>query len=356
MCQSLKSKKARSSLSPHLLASAALIYMVHCCPNFTVYIKIRLTVSPEYLGGPNVCPTSPHPITGEQVPVTFGHEFSGVVEEVGEGVTKYKKGDPVIVEPIIYDRTCGACRAGQINCCYQNGFVGLTGYGGGLSEHVVLDESFLYHLPKDISLEIGALVEPLAVAWHAVDMAEMKGGESVLVLGGGPIGIATILVLKARGIKKVICSEVSPKRKEYVKQFGADYVVDPTKEDLVKRCKELCEDQGPHVVFDAAGVQSGLDQAIDAVRARGLVVNIAVWESKANLNVNKLVFKEKKYLGVATYVKGDYEGVMDAISSGKLKPEGMITKKIKLDEVEKEGFQALIKDKSEVKILVEVDG
>lgn len=81
----------------------------------------------EYLGGPNICPTTPHPITKENVPLTFGHEFSGIVEEIGEGVINYKKGDRVVIQPIIYDKTCGACVAGQINCCYKNGFIGLSG-------------------------------------------------------------------------------------------------------------------------------------------------------------------------------------------------------------------------------------
>ena len=81
----------------------------------------------EYLGGPSLCPTSPHPITGEKVPITFGHEFSGIVEEVGEGVTKVKAGDRVCVQPIIYDGDCVACEEGLINCCWSNGFVGLSG-------------------------------------------------------------------------------------------------------------------------------------------------------------------------------------------------------------------------------------
>lgn len=82
----------------------------------------------EYLGGPSLCPSStPHPITGETVPLTFGHEFSGTVEEIGEGVTKVVIGDHVAVQPIIYDGTCGACLAGNINCCWQNGFIGLSG-------------------------------------------------------------------------------------------------------------------------------------------------------------------------------------------------------------------------------------
>jgi len=311
----------------------------------------------EYLGGPNLCPTTPHPITKETVPITFGHEFSGIVEEVGQGVVEYRKGDRVVIQPIIYDNTCGACKAGQINCCYKNGFIGLSGYGGGLADYIVLDEGYLYHLPDNVSLEVGALIEPLAVAWHAVNMSNFKKGDSVLILGGGPIGLAVLQTLKVKGADKVIVSEVAQRRKEFAKEFGADYILDPSKDNIVERCRELCEDQGVHIVFDAAGVQAGLDQAVDAVRARGVIVNIAVWEKPCTIDVNKLVFKERKYLGIATYVNGDFQEVMDAISEGKMKPEKMITKRIKLNEVEEQGFNTLIHDKAnQVKVLVEVGG
>jgi threonine dehydrogenase-like Zn-dependent dehydrogenase len=109
----------------------------------------------EYLDGPVLCPETPHPITGEKVPLTMGHEFSGTVEAVGNDITNYKPGDRVVVQPIIYDGTCGACKAGQINCCYSNGFIGLSGFGGGLAEHIVVRESFLYHLPDNVPLDIG---------------------------------------------------------------------------------------------------------------------------------------------------------------------------------------------------------
>lgn len=111
----------------------------------------------EYIGGPNLCPTeaNPHPITGETVPLTFGHEFSGVIEELGEGVSdKWKVGDRVCVQPIIYDGECGACQDGLPNCCDKNGFVGLSGWGGGLSDHVVVPEYAVYSIPDNVPLDV----------------------------------------------------------------------------------------------------------------------------------------------------------------------------------------------------------
>lgn len=326
------------------------------------------------------------------MPITFGHEFSGTIEEIGEGITKVKVGDRVCVQPIIYDGTCGACKEGLINCCASNGFVGLSGkppvitcacplltvlpgWGGGMSDHVVVPEYAVYKVPDNVSLEVAgklssdrnlcshvdvtftALVEPLAVGWHAVNLSEYKPGQISLILGGGPIGLAVIQALKARGENTVIVSEISSKRKQYAKDFGADYVLDPTKDDIVKRCIEIGNNQGVHVVYDAAGVQAGLNQAVRAVRARGTIVNIALWEHDSLITPNLFNFRERKYIGVATYQEGDFQAVIDAISEGRMKPEGMITKRIKLTEVVEEGFQALIHDKeNQVKILVEAAG
>ena len=217
-----------------------------------------------------------------------------------------------------------------------------------------------------------ALVEPLAVAWHAVNISPLKSGDSVLVLGGGPIGLAVIQALKIKGAEKIIVSEMAPKRKEFAKYFGADFVLDPSKDDIVARVREICDGKGAHIAFDCAGVQAGLDQAILSIRARGTLVNIAVWEKSATIIPNQLVFRERKYMGITTYVKGDFQDVIDDIASGeliqqvlshktdfvagKLKPESMITKKIKMDEVEEEGYKALINDKdNQVKILIEID-
>ncbi|KAF6236211.1 hypothetical protein HO173_005841 [Letharia columbiana] len=319
------------------------------------YVGICGTDLHEYLGGANIMPTVPHPITNEKVPLTLGHEFSGVVEEVGEGVYDIKVGAKVTIQPIIYDGTCGACRDGYINCCDNNGFVGLSGWGGGLSEHVVVPRKAVYEIPENVSMEVAALVEPLAVAWHAVNISPFKKGDSVLILGGGPIGLAVIQTLKARGAEKIIVSEMAPRRMEFAKKFGAHYVLDPSKDDVVARVKEICDGRGVNVAFDAAGVQAGLDQAIQAIRARGTLVNIAIWEKTATITPNWLCFRERKYMGVATYQEGDFQDVLDAISSGKLQPASMITRKIQMDEVEEKGFKALVNDKdNHVKILVEV--
>jgi len=179
---------------------------------------------------------------------------------------------------------------------------------------------------------------------------------TALILGSGPIGLSVILALKARGHGRIIVSEVSAQRKSFAREFGADIILDPTKEDIVARCKELCDNQGVHVVYDCAGVQAGLDQAVQAVRARGQVVNIAIWEKPCTITPNLFNFKERSYLGVATYQAGDFQQVLDAISSGRMRPEGMITKKIKLNEVVEEGFMSLVNDKdNQVKILVQAN-
>lgn len=216
------------------------------------------------------------------------------------------------------------------------------------------------------------MIEPLAVAWHSVKISPLKKGDKVLVLGGGPIGLAVIQCLKAKGAQTIIASEVAPRRKDFAKEFGANHVLDPTKDDIVARVREICGGVGADVAFDAAGVQSGLNQALKAIRAQGTLVNIAVWEKPAQLQMNDLVFRERKYVGVTTYVAGDFKEVLDAIASGKsrsdlirrraddtmtgtLQPEPMITGVIGMGEVEEKGFRALIEEKDKnVKILVKV--
>ncbi|KIX00521.1 uncharacterized protein Z518_10661 [Rhinocladiella mackenziei CBS 650.93] len=300
---------------------------------------------------------SPHPVTEESMPIAIGHEFSGEVVEIGskaKNPSSLKVGDKVAVQPTICCFSCGPCKEGYINCCDSAGFVGLSGGGGGMSDFVCIDPQFVFKLPDHIPLDVGALVEPLAVAWHAVDQYPIKEGDQALVMGAGPIGLGVIQCLKARGAKTIIVVEIAKERQNFAKQFGATHLIDPRKDDVVKRSKEICHGQGPHLALDAAGVPASIKSAALSVRARGTVVNLAIWEKEIPFQPNNLVFGEKKYLAILGYLKEDFVGVIKALDNGSLKPEGMITSKIKIDRVVQDGYRALIDEKDKhVKILVD---
>jgi 2-desacetyl-2-hydroxyethyl bacteriochlorophyllide A dehydrogenase len=265
----------------------------------------------------------------------------------------------VAVQPSIYCGACPACNLGAENACPSGGFVGLSGYGGGMSDEVVLPAEACHPLPSNIGLDIGALVEPLAVAWHAVDSSPIAEyttkGPNCLVLGGGPIGLAVCQVLQARGANKVIMSEVSAKRQSFARQLGASNVMDPRQYDIVAASSQLCDGAGPDIVFDCAGVPQSLETACKAVKVRGSIVNVAIWENSVPFNPNWLVFREAKYSAVLGYQKKDYEGVIEALADGRLKPEKMITARIALDDLVEEGYGALQGEKEKhVKVLIDM--
>ena len=236
-------------------------------------------------------------LTGESIPIPLGHEFSGIIEAVGEGVTHVKPGDKCAVIPTIYDGDCRNCTAGMPNCCDRFGFIGLSGWGGGMSEYTSCPKDCVFPLPADFPLDVGALVEPLAVGWHAVATSPYENGDAVLVLGGGPIGLAVVLALLGKGCKNIMVAEVSKRRRQFAKEFGAHHVIDPTSSDVVEEVKRLTNGKGADVAFDAAGVQVAVYSAIKAIRARGTLVNIALWGNKeVSLNMVDMLFGERRYM------------------------------------------------------------
>jgi (R,R)-butanediol dehydrogenase/meso-butanediol dehydrogenase/diacetyl reductase len=307
----------------------------------------------EYLDGPIFAPTeeSPHPITGESVPVTLGHEFAGVVAEVGAGVSGTRVGDKVVVEPYIICGRCDACRNGRYNVCATLGFVGLSGYGGGFSQYVVAEERWIHPL-GELGTDVGALVEPLAVAYHAVKLSRVQPAHTALVFGAGPIGLVTTAALKAVGVEQVIVAEPADVRKQKAGGAGADHVLDPTRTDVTAEVMELTDGRGADVSFECAGIDAVLRSAIRSTRAGGTVVNVAIWGHEASVAMNDLVFREVTVVGSLAYA-GDHPATIEMVASGKVDPFQFITGRIGLDDIVTSGFEELINNKEEnVKILV----
>jgi threonine dehydrogenase-like Zn-dependent dehydrogenase len=218
------------------------------------------------------------------------------------------------------------------------------------------------------------LVEPLSVAWHAVSRSPLQDDDTVLIVGAGPIGLAIVQVLKARGIKTIIVVEISAQRREFARTFGASHTLNPKEVDAIVEIRAITGDyRGASIAFECSGVQAGLDTAMAGLRVRGTAVIVSLWEKKPTIDAFvDIVLGEKHVTGAAIYDSGDFNAVIEAIASGrsnpllldtranssfqgKIKPQPMITSKIPMDLVAEKGFRALINERDKhVKILVDI--
>ncbi|MEO7751998.1 MAG: 2,3-butanediol dehydrogenase [Terracoccus sp.] len=307
----------------------------------------------EYLDGPIFIPAKghPHPLTHEEEPVTMGHEFSGTVSALGEGVTDLAVGEHVVVEPYVVCGTCAPCLSGRYNLCTSMGFIGLAGGGGGLSEKIVVDRRWV-HPVGDIPLDEAALIEPLSVGHHAFTRSGARRGDVALVGGAGPIGLLLSAVLKAEGLT-VIVSELSELRKARARSTGvADHVLDPSIEDVAARVLEITEGRGADVCFECSSVNAVLDQLLVAVKPGGVVVNVSIWSHPASIDMQALVLKEIDLRGTIAYA-GDHPATIRLVQDGKIDLAPFITARIPLERLVEDGFRTLIEHKeSAVKILV----
>lgn len=304
----------------------------------------------EYAAGPIFIPVGkPHPISGEQAPIIMGHEFAGEVVEIGEKVTRVKVGDRVAIEPILSPNKDGAYQMERYNLTPLLGFHGLSGGGGGFSEFTVMGEHMVHKLPDDLSFEQGALVEPAAVALHAVRQSCLKAGDSAAVFGAGPIGLMTIEALKAAGAAQIYAVEVAPSRKAKAEALGA-VVVDPQQDDAVEKLQALSIG-GVDVAFEVTGIPAVLNQALHSTHEGGEVVVVSIWEGEASFQPNDLVIKERTMKGIIAY-RHVYPAVMALMQRGYFRAEDMVTQRIALADIVEEGFEALLSDKAQVKIIV----
>jgi len=306
----------------------------------------------EYVAGPIFIPVErPHTVSKDVAPIVMGHEFSGTVVEVGEGVTKVKVGDKVVVEPILACGECPACLKGSYNLCKHLGFHGLSGGGGGFSEFTVVDERWVHKMPEGLSLEQGALVEPAAVALHAVRKSKLRAGDKAVVFGVGPIGLLVIESLKVAGASEIYAVELSKERAARALELGAMAVINPAEEpDVVGKIHELTKG-GADVAFEVTGVPSVLKQAIDSTAFEGETVIVSIWEKEAAIQPNNIVLSERTVKGIIAY-RDIFPAVMNLMTKGYFPADKLVTKRIKLDDVVKEGFETLVNEKNHIKILV----
>lgn len=307
----------------------------------------------EYEEGPIFCPSpgNPHPLSGEETPVVLGHEMAGVAVEVAEGVTHIKPGDNVAVDPVYACGECAPCNEGAYNLCTQVGYMGLTGRGGGFAEYVVVPADKVHAL-GDVPTDVGALVEPLAVAYHAIKRSEIQEHQTAVVYGAGPIGLFVISLLRAQGVQRIISVELSSIRKEKASKAGAMLVLDPSKDDVAERVRAETNGLGADVTFECVGLNASLASAIDALRFHGTCVNISIWGNKAEVDMLALVQKELRLLGSFAYAN-DHAPVVELLRAGKLNVEDFITGRIPAEDVYEKGIRQLIENKEEnVKILV----
>lgn len=305
-----------------------------------------------YLGGPMppVGVDTPHPLSGETLPVTFGHEFSGTVTELGEGVEGLAVGDRVAVEPLMVCGQCPPCLDNRYNTCWQMGFIGISGRGGGLSEQIVVEQRWV-HKVGDMPLDQAALIEPLAVAMHGVKLSGAKAGDVALVGGAGPIGLLTAASLKAIGAT-VIISELSEIRRAKAAEADvADHILDPRETDVVTKVRELTGG-GADVAFECAGVQPVFDTLADALKMGGVLQILAIYSAPAQVDMVKVVLKELQIRGSIGYANVHKE-VIDLVNSGKINLAPFITHKIPVEDYVTKGIDILHHHNEQaVKILV----
>jgi (R,R)-butanediol dehydrogenase/meso-butanediol dehydrogenase/diacetyl reductase len=310
----------------------------------------------EFRDGPHVIPRPerPHPLTGGHVPVTLGHEISGHVSWVGRGVSALDVGAPVVVNPLLSCGACTECRRGLHHLCRRSAVLGLSGGGGGFAERVIVPEALVYELPSTIPLGEGALVEPLAVAWHAVRLAGRPDLTTALVVGAGPVGLSIVLVLRALGVPHVfVAARRAGRRTELATTFGAEAIVGIDDPSPARAARALTAGEGVDAAFEAAGTDEALAIAVGAVRRRGTVINVALRESRATLDLNRVLGHEISIKGSTGYLD-DHPDVLRNLGRGAFAGVGrLVTGRVDLDHARQDGFEPLLHRRDDhVKILV----
>ncbi|WP_086994158.1 zinc-dependent alcohol dehydrogenase family protein [Rhizobium sullae] len=284
-----------------------------------------------------ICGTDRHLFLGEfpsKPPVTLGHEFTGIVEAVGEGVTAFRPGMRVTGDPNIACGRCPDCQRGRVNLCRNLQAIGIH-RDGGFAEYVCMPEQQAFELPQSLAPLHGVFCEPLACCLHGVDLAEIKAGASVAVLGGGVIGLLVVQLARLAGATRVVLVTRNAAKRRLAEELGATVTVDPLAGDtagLVTPDDGLLPG-GADIVFECAGVTETMEQAPLLARRGGTVVVLGVMPQGARISLQPfdLLFREIKL--VNSFLNPFTHGrAADLIASGAIKVEPLISRRIGLDD------------------------
>lgn len=239
-----------------------------------------------------------------KAPLTLGHELSGRIVQIRSSTRGFAVGDRITTYPLISCGHCHACTHGNPHVCKDLKLYGFD-IDGGMAQFVKLPVSSLVKLPDGMPAQIGALIEPLAVAVHGVARANLNGVQLAVVLGAGPIGLLTALVAQARGVPHVIISDVLASRKDFAQSLGLHAV--EAGENLRRLVMELSDQNGADLLFECAGHPSSALEMSNLVRSRGIIVNLGVFKKPVAIDMQAINFKEIEMFGSRVYERKDFE-------------------------------------------------
>ena len=268
-------------------------------------------------------------------PFVLGHEPGGTVVEVGKNVKHLKVGDRVALEP---GKTCGHCefcKTGRYNLCPDVVFFATPPVDGVFQEYVAHEADLCFKLPDNVSTLEGALIEPLAVGFHAAIQGDAHLGQKAVVMGAGCIGLVSMMALKARGVSEVYMVDIMEKRLEKALELGATGVINGAKEDVLERVKELTDGAGMDLVIETAGTEITTRQAIHMAKKGSNIVLVGYSKTgEMTLPMSIVLDKELTFKTVFRY-RHIYPMAIDAVAAGKVNLKGIVTDVFRLDEAQK---------------------
>lgn len=277
---------------------------------------------------------------------SLGHEFAGEVVAVGKSVQNLKIGDPVTALPYTGCGHCATCLAGKPNFCAQ-----FTGAAAGFAEYAVVAERVTTKLPTTLSMEDGALIEPMAVGLHGVALAKLTPGARVLVIGAGPVGLAAIFWARRLGAGRIVATASSRRREALARHMGSDaFVVPDAALDLAALAADALD--GPaDIVFECAGQTGLIARAIDCVKPQGDVVVLGFCTVPDQFVPAQAVWKEVRIQFAVTYSMQEFAHVANVFDAGHVEPRMMITDRVSLDALP-DAFEALRHRSTQCKVMV----